>query len=246
MIELTFNNLALPVAFSGIVLQIVIGLLTPGRKGSMKASKTLEFAGVRPEEAMKRFVDRLGYEGFNITEPKGNFHLIAKRKKSPFSGLPYSIQSHANKIVHAELKVTPNAQGSTVEISLWMKDWVYQDTGEGAFIDYALERICTGDLKTPAPVVENLSGNAVSALYLGGVGLFVALLPFTSVVMASKLQLVFALAGQQFVFSLVLSALAFRDVLMKKGEMKGIWQAFLGMGLGLLGVVISLAMFILK
>lgn len=241
----TFKVLGLGLALSAMAVPIVVGLLTPGRKGSMRTERIAPIPSWTPEQAMAAYVERLRLEGFKPRTSKGPLHVLAERKCTAPAGIPTSIHTHASKELRAELSVEPAAQGCNVRLVLWMTDPVFADTGEGAFIDGMLDRLLGADLSAPPPKVTNISFHATTALYGGGLSLLAAFLPFTPLAPGRFPIGVAAAIGQELVIILVLSAFALRDVLRRPDEMKGMPRAVIGIALGVvaLGIAIATAIF---
>lgn len=148
------------------VVPLLLGLLTPGRKGRMTTQKTVFHPGVDEESALAAYAGRLQFEGFRILRASGNGSLLARRPQ-PFAHSGVSM-AHADKPYEAELRLTPRDGGVEARLKLWTTDWVIVDTGEGRYIDELLARIVGADLiNDPAPLVPNSSFLCNYALHYG-------------------------------------------------------------------------------
>jgi len=238
--------IALGFLFGGILLQLVVGLLTPGRKGKIRSEKSVFHAGVSASLAWQTYARRLQFEGFHFEQEESQGVLSARRRSAADAFSPLEIKSFAKMALKAQVHFEPRPDGVVVRLVLWTPNSVYVDTGEGAFIDAMVERLIGANLEwEPPPVVPNLSGHAQSALYTGALML---LAPILIVLLGLDASHGLAMVGGAIVAcitNLVLGGLGLRDVLMKPQEMRGKWQAIVGILLSIGAVMLTIAVFVL-
>jgi hypothetical protein len=148
-------------------LAVLVALLTPGRKGSMRTQRSIVVPGATVEEVAETYTARLEYEGFRVwTRSPGQ--LDAKRADAA-AGKPLPAYAHADKALNATVTMVQEGPDVHLTLTLWTPDFVLMDTGEGQHIDMMLDRLLDADLVAqPRPVVPNPSFNAVVALYHSG------------------------------------------------------------------------------
>jgi quinol-cytochrome oxidoreductase complex cytochrome b subunit len=144
----------------------------------------------------------------------------------------------------AEVHFDLRPDGVAVRLVLWTTSNVFVDTGESRFIDAMIDRLFNADLeRQPPPVVQNISGNASSSLYISFVLIaapFLFFLPWFDMERSKSLMGGIFLA---FITNLVMGGLGLRDTIMRPSEMSGKWRAVVGILLSFVAVGVTLVVF---
>jgi hypothetical protein len=160
------------ISFVGIIilpqiLPIIVGLLTPGRKGTMLTKRTSDWNNVSGDEAWRVLLERVRNEGFTIAAGPNPGFITVSRPKTYGGG---RAATHASKPLNATFQVQPHVAGVTIEGTMTTPDLVILDTGEGKHIDQVLDRILTqhpGEKQEPP--VPNTSYHAKVGVYCAAI-----------------------------------------------------------------------------
>ena len=230
------------ICISSILIPALIVLIIPGRKGTLRTTREFRFPG-RIEEAFELMRGRIEYEGFVTDSASPPRFLAAHRPARHHEVDESTIVTHASKPLGLEVHFEPLADSATVRLTMWMKDFVLLDSGEGRQIDLTLDRLIKAELdKEPPPVTPSTSLNAFCAVTGGLVAIALAALPFYWPWLRERHLLAFGLAiagGGLFAASMGWETI--KAVRAKPLEVKGTTLAYLSYVLAAVAVIAGLA-----
>jgi hypothetical protein len=149
------------------ILIAVLLLLVPGRKGTMRTVRTVRHDDLSVEQVRSLYAARLVRDGFVIDALGDSGRLRATRPRSV-----EPVHTISDKAVGVEITLTPDAGGTRAEVAAWVKDFVFFDSGEGRFVDLALQRLISPDPNVAAPpAVPTVSFVALSGLVAAALGI---------------------------------------------------------------------------
>ena len=135
-----------------LLLPIVVGLLMPGRKGTMRTKRMADWTGLTTDEARQLLLERLAAQRFHVTSNPTVDNFTAQRDKAASWSNKTAIHTHASKPLNAEFSIERHVAGTTINVTMWTPDLVITDTGEGAHIDQVLDQLLhEGNTPAPAP-----------------------------------------------------------------------------------------------
>lgn len=163
--KLVYTAIIVVANFGAILLPVVLGLLLPGRKGQMRTTRTHLFTGIGLEEMRRLFATRLEYERFRVSVDAQTGALRGRRNLAKERDGSDMLHTHASKPFECLVEFTPQADGVETRLTMWTTDFVFMDTGEGAYIDQLMHRLLFSDQAAEAPpMVPNRSFFATAAL----------------------------------------------------------------------------------
>ena len=211
------------VVVGSFVLPVLLMLLLPGRKGSMRTRREAVHSGTTAE-VFEGYAARLAYDGFAVDA--SGFPAVLRARRGKLFEHPDGIPTHATKPTTIEVRFSepPARHGEvTAMAEAWLNDFVLWDTGEGRQLDETLHRLLAGDLaQDPPPAVATPSFHAVVACSAAAISCAGAwLLPR---MIADDGRATAAAAGL-IVGTLIVafpeSRAALRDIAMRPGEVTG-------------------------
>lgn len=230
------------ICVSSILIPALIVLIIPGRKGTLRTTREFRFPG-KIEEAFSLMRGRIEYEGFITDSASPPRVLTAHRPARHHEVDESTIVTHATKPLGLEAHFEPVPGGAMVRLTMWMKDFVLLDSGEGRQIDLTLDRLIKAELdKEPPPVTPSTSLNAFCAVTAGLVTIALAALPFYWPWLRQKHLFAFGLAiagGGLFAASMGWETI--KAVRAKPLEVKGTGLAYLSHVLAAIAVVAGVA-----
>lgn len=155
---------ALATVIGSFVVPVVLFMLLPGRKGSMRTVREASHP-LDADAAWRMYADRLAFDGFFV-DPSGRPQsMVAKRSAPPTPPGEERIVTNASKPMTVEVTFQPIPGGVRANIVGRLNDFVVLDTGEGRQVDLTLHRLMSADLNAePPPAVPGPSFSAVVAL----------------------------------------------------------------------------------
>lgn len=246
IVSQTFHMAIISLALLPVALVIVVGLLTPGRKGHMRTEKEAFHEELSLEAARTLYEERLEHEGFEVewNNPPDRIRAHRRATWKRKIGSP-TVFTHARNPLSAEIHMTATPGGVAVRLVVWMKSFIFRDTGEGRYVDETIERILFADLeREPPPVVPNISVFAEVALYsavLMNLAPLLMLLPLFD--LSRSLGLLYGM-GAELIAVVVLLLFALFDIIAKPKEMTGGTRILAAFLLSLLSLLFGAALFL--
>jgi hypothetical protein len=148
-----FLNWLLP-----LVLAIVTGLLTPGRRGFLKAQRQ-SWLEAPVNIVIDIYAQRLSAENFEVDLSQAPLKMVARKRGKLGLGSTEIMTAHANKALRFTAYFQPQGNRTFATTELQIRDWIIVDTGEGQFLEQTLDYLLSGDMSSPEtrPVVPNRS-----------------------------------------------------------------------------------------
>jgi hypothetical protein len=205
------------------IVPIVIGLLTPGRKGKMLTLREADWKGMTPDEARQRLVQKLASMRFLVAPGADPSRLAASRPSGTVQGAPGAIHTHGSKPLRAEFEIVRHVAGVCVKARVWMPDFVFLDTGEGRHIDRVLEELLAppGPPPVPEPPVPNRSYSSYCAMWTG---IILLVIPAAMALLGLSPSRAFGLAFASITGAFVgigLAVFGLRECIVKPAEIRG-------------------------
>jgi hypothetical protein len=241
------------VVLASFLLPVVLLLLLPGRKGTMRTRLEVVHGGASVEEIAELYARRMEHDGFSVDRSNAPVEVTGRRERK-LSEMPGSDEAvtHASKSTSVRVSLAPHGggggEGVDVTAEAWLNDFVIFDTGERRYLDLLLHRLTEADLdREPAAVVPLPSVHAMIALSAAALTAAAPwMVPWAPLVAGAAVDptgarwamLAGALIGG--VSMCVNEArAALRDAAAKPGEIKGSTMARLAVGVALLGAAIG-------
>ena len=141
-----------------LVLAIITGLLTPGRRGFLKAQRQA-WLEAPANVVIDTYAQRLAAENFEVDLSQAPLKLVAKKRGSLGLGSTEIVTSHAKKALRFTAYFQPQGNRTFATTELQVRDWIIVDTGEGEFLERTLDYLLSGDMSSPGtrPIVPNRS-----------------------------------------------------------------------------------------
>ncbi|MBN1900544.1 hypothetical protein JW926_04375 [Candidatus Sumerlaeota bacterium] len=157
-----------------MAIEILVGLVLPGKKGYLKIVKQGVAQGSSEEKERRKFADRLHRLGFRIAKNENN-RIEAKRPRSSKltqypNACPYSFLPLNTDIRFEEVK-----SDVFINLSLKMNTFVYRDTGESEYLNAFSDYILSDDFERMEPLkVGRVSNTYNTIMILGLISLGIA------------------------------------------------------------------------
>jgi hypothetical protein len=141
-----------------LVLAVITGFLTPGRRGFLKAQRQ-SWLEAPVSVVIDIYAQRLAAENFQVDLSQAPMRLMAKKRGSLGFGSTEIVTSHAKKALRFTADFQPHGNRTFATTELQVRDYIIVDTGEGQFLEQTLEWLLGGDMSSPdtRPVVPNRS-----------------------------------------------------------------------------------------
>jgi hypothetical protein len=234
---------AVAIVIASFILPTLILLILPSRKGTMRTVRQVSLSGTM-DAAWDALVGRYKYEGFDVDESQRPARFVAARAGRSYNIDGNDLMTHATKPLGSEVTFAQAGGGVNVEVALWMKDFVFFDSGEGRQIDAMLDRLINQDLaQTEPPVTASLSYTAIIALTASILTLLAGSLPLLSRGwLSGRVLLGFGIGvGVGGVYAISVARQALTAIRAKPLEVTGTGMSKCAIVLGGVGIVVGAA-----
>ena len=222
-----------------IVLPVVIMLILPGRKGSMRTVREATHP-LDPEAAWKLYADRLAYDGFGLETSGRPWSLVATRRPPQLSVTDERPVTHAAKPMTVEVTFREVPRGVQATVVGRLNDFVVFDSGEGRQVDLTLHRLMSADLNAePPPAVPGLGFGAIIPLAAAAIGLAGPLLSRVAEP-PSRWRSAGAMFGWALgaMFALLMASQGRTEIRKNPAELRGMWVIRLATVLAVLALLV--------
>ncbi|MBX7245415.1 MAG: hypothetical protein K1X53_07940 [Candidatus Sumerlaeaceae bacterium] len=230
---------------------VLLGLLTPGRKGRMRTRKGDFWEKATLEQARERIAKAFQNNGFTLKPQKLPTVMEAVRapgwrnKEVVHQVLHhYGVHTHDEKVINAKCTFEPTTMGVRVQMELWLDELIIADTGEGHYVDINM----TALLAVPGdePNFPEAPPNPLLLFRVGYYeGLLLALCPIAMVVLRNDPERSLGLGLAMMIavpLGIVLPLVGFLGAQMRPGKVSGQPEGMKAIILTLFGAVVSAAL----